>query len=106
MGDGITLPQTIYGNQMFSVCPPRALSLGATVCKISEGFSVWALKRKRLETTRHQHIIKTARQAGVDPEETLTAPTSASGIRPFSVIRPSKTTVRSAAVPDVMVGAA
>jgi hypothetical protein len=37
------------------------------VCQISEGFSVWALKRKRLETTRHQYIIKTARQAGVDP---------------------------------------
>ena len=41
------------------------------MCQISEGFSVWASKRKRLETTRHQHIIKTARQAGVEPMRTV-----------------------------------
>lgn len=31
-----------------------------------------ASKRERLETTRHQHIIKTARQAGVDRERVKT----------------------------------
>ena len=47
--------------------PPRAPSLGAKALRIWEGFSVWAPKRQRLETTRHRHIIKTARQAGDDP---------------------------------------
>jgi len=38
-----------YGNQLFSVCPQRAASLGATGCSLSEGFSVWASKRQRCE---------------------------------------------------------
>src|SRR5258708_6040487 len=73
-----------YGNQMFSVHTWRGLVYGATVCQISEGFLVWAVKTLVPDRTARAHYQDCPAGLG-SPKQTFRrfADDSSSGSRPL-----------------------